>query len=283
MSPANPSNGRPIELSPIPGLRLDGEEAGEGRPVVLAHGLTATRRYVLQGSRLLARSGHRVISYDARGHGESSPAPDAGAYEYSDLVGDLRHVLDELGLDRPVLAGSSMGAATALALALAEPERASALVQITPAFDGSLRRDASDLDHWDGLAQALAEGDIEAFLERSEVNAVPERFRETALLAVRQRLERHRSLPAVGDALRVVPRSQAFEGLDGLEQLDLPVLIVASRDETDPGHPLAVAQAYARRLPRVRLIVEDPGQSPLAWRGSRLSKAIAEFLDSPPG
>ena len=54
------------------GVTLAGEEAGEGIPVVLLHGLTATRRYVVMGSRALERSGHRVISYDARGHGQSS-------------------------------------------------------------------------------------------------------------------------------------------------------------------------------------------------------------------
>ncbi len=280
---AKPSDSRPFRISPATGLSLSGEEAGQGAPVVLLHGLTATRRYVVQGSNLLARRGHRVISYDARGHGESSPAAEPTAYEYADLVADLGHVLDELALDRPVLVGSSMGAATALALALEEPDRVSALVQITPAFDGSPREDASDLDHWDGLADALAAGDIAAFMERSEVNAVPERFRETALLAVRQRLERHRNLSAVSDAVRVVPRSQAFPGLDGLAGLDLPVLVVGSRDDTDPGHPLAVAEEYARRLPRAQLLVEERGESPLAWRGSSLSKAIAAFLDSPPG
>ncbi len=98
---------------------LSGEVAGEGEPILLLHGLTATRRYVLQGSSLLARRGFRLASYDARGHGESAPAPDPAAYEYADLVDDLRSVLALLELERPVLAGSSMGAATALALALA--------------------------------------------------------------------------------------------------------------------------------------------------------------------
>jgi pimeloyl-ACP methyl ester carboxylesterase len=56
------------------GVELAGEEAGDGIPVVLLHGLTATRRYVVMGSRALERSGHRVVSYDARGHGRSTPA-----------------------------------------------------------------------------------------------------------------------------------------------------------------------------------------------------------------
>lgn len=269
-----------LTVSPAPGVHLEGSAEGSGAPIVLLHGLTATRRYVLQGSRMLARSGaHRVIAYDARGHGESSAAPDPGDYEYADLVADLRAVLDELELERPVLAGSSMGAATAMTLALAEPERVAALVQVTPAYDGVARTEPGD---WPQLADDLDAGDLEAFLEHVGVERLPERFREPATVAVRQRLERHRDLHAVADAVRVVPFSDAFEGLDGLSELDVPVLVVGSRDEADPEHPLAVAHEYVRRLPRARLVVEDEGESPLAWRGAQLSRAIAEFLDDLP-
>jgi len=109
------------------------EEAGEGIPVVLLHGLTATHRYVVMGSKALERSGHRVIAYDARGHGRSDPAPAPDAYRYEDLVADLERIMDERGIERAVLAGASMGAHTLLRFALERPERASALVVITPA------------------------------------------------------------------------------------------------------------------------------------------------------
>ena len=76
-----------------------------------------------------------------------------------------------------------------------------------------------------------------------------------------------------------MPRSTAWEGLDRLGDLEVPVLIVASRDEIDAMHPLAVAQDYERRLPRAELIVEEEGKSPLAWQGARLSGAIGDFLE----
>ena len=73
------------------GTSLEGECLGDGAPLVLLHGLSATRRNVVQGSRHLAKRGYRLIAYDARGHGASTPAQ---SYGYPELVGDLEAVLD---------------------------------------------------------------------------------------------------------------------------------------------------------------------------------------------
>jgi 3-oxoadipate enol-lactonase len=257
------------------GVRLAGERAGTGVPVVLLHGLTATRRYVLMGSRYLARAGCDLVAFDARGHGESSPAPDPSAYEYSDMVGDLDTVVRTTG-SPVVLVGNSMGAGTAVAFALAYPERVSALAIVTPGFGGGERGEA-DLEEWDRLAAGMKRAGVEGFMDAYEPPADP-RWRETALKFTRQRVERHRHPEAVADALRVVPRSIAFDGMDELERLDIPALVVGSRDESDPGHPLALAHEYADRLPRAELLVEDQGQSPIAWQGAQLSHAIEDFL-----
>ncbi|HEV2723980.1 MAG TPA: alpha/beta hydrolase [Thermoleophilaceae bacterium] len=255
------------------------EDTGAGPPIVLLHGLTATRRYVVQGSRHLLGRGYRVLAYDARGHGESEAPSDPGAYDYHLMVGDLDRVLTEKGLDRPVLVGSSMGAHTATAFALERPERVAALVQITPAYIGAGRSDPGELTHWDALAGALEQGDVEAFIGLSGTASIPERWREGVELGIRQRLERHRDLRAVAAALRVVPRSDAWAGLERLRGLEVPTLVVASRDEVDPGHPISVAEEYARLIPGAELVVEDPGASPLAWQGSQLSRAIGDFLE----
>src|SRR5688500_20336858 len=104
---------------------LAGEEAGDGVPIVLLHGLTATRRYVVMGSKNLERNGHRVVMYDARGHGRSEPAD---SYGYDALATDLLAVLDDRGIDRAVLAGASMGAHTIARFALDHAGRTAALV-----------------------------------------------------------------------------------------------------------------------------------------------------------
>ena len=63
---------------------------------------------------------------------------------------------------------------------------------------------------------------------------------------------------------------------DELAALDLPVTVVASRDEADPGHPYAVGERYAETIPGAQLVSEEPGKSPLAWQGGQLSRVIAE-------
>ena len=232
------------------------------------------------GSRTLERSNHRVLAYDARGHGRSAPAAD-GRYDYPRLVEDLLAVLDGAGIERATLAGVSMGAHTAAGFALAHPERVSALCLITPAFDPTASEDAAELEQWDRLAAGLRSGGVEGFVEAYDLAGLPATIRPTVETVLRQRLALHQHPGAVADALEAVPRSRPFESLSELETLDVPTLIVASRDELDPGHPLAVGETWARAIPTARLEVEPltvPPSSPIAWQGGRLSKLIAELI-----
>lgn len=257
-------------------VTLAASDDGEGPAIVLLHGLTASRRYVVMGSGALQRGGHRVIAYDARGHGASSPAPAPDAYGYERLTADLDAVLDALGVERAVLAGVSMGAHTCMRLALERPERVAGLVAITPAFDPVEYAKPERLARWDALSDALRSGGIDAFAEVFGMQRIPERWRATVGRALRQRMEVHEHLDAVADALRAVPRSAPFADLHALARIECPALVVGSRDDADPGHPLEVARRYGELLPRGRFVVEAEGDSPLAWQGGRLSKLIAE-------
>jgi pimeloyl-ACP methyl ester carboxylesterase len=218
-----------------------------------------------------------VIASDARGHGESDPTPAGRGYGYPELVGDLEAVVEaEVGEGRFALAGHSMGAHTAVAYALAHPERLAALVVIGPVYAGAISPES--IEYWDGLAAALEEDGIDGFLDYIDrVQGIDPGWRDSVLRFTRERMERHRHLDAVAAALREVPRSRPFGSLPDLETLEVPSLVVASRDDADPGHPYEVAAEYARRLPDAELISEAEGRSPLAWQGGRLSREVAAF------
>ena len=256
---------------------IAGEALGEGPPILLLHGITATRRYVVHGSKVLSRRGYRQLTYDARGHGRSDPAPAEGGYAYTDLVGDVEVVAaDQVGNGPFVLGGHSMGAHTAVAYALGHAERLAGLVVIGPVYTGF--NDPQGLESWDRLAEGLERGGVDGFMEAFDRGLDPE-WRDVVLRFTRQRMNEHLHPDAVARALREVPRSPPFDSMSDLELLDLPVLVVASHDTADPGHPYGVAAAYADAIPGARLVSEDEGASPLAWQGGRLAQAIAGFVD----
>jgi len=255
--------------------RLLGDDTGgDGTPILLLHGLSATRRYVLHGSRMLERSGYRLVSYDARGHGESDPALTSTAYDYASLVDDALAVLEDRGIDRAVLAGHSMGSHTAVALALRHPERVAALILGAPAHLG---RPTDEPERWDRLAAGLRHGGVEGFYA-AIADKGPEEWQERLRRVVIQRMERHLHPDAVADALTWTPRSAAFDGLEALDAVVAPTLIVATRDEFDADHPYAVSMEYAEHIPDSETVTEDAGSPPLTWRGGALSAEIARFL-----
>jgi hypothetical protein len=154
------------------------------------------------------------------------------------------------------------------------------VVAITPAFDPDL---PADLDRWDELARGLRSGGIEGFVAAYRVaDEVPAAWAETVGTVLRQRMAQHEHLDAVADALQHVPRSRPFDAIAELGAIAVPTVVVASRDEADPGHPLAVGEAYAAAIPGARLLTEEPGRSPLAWQGGQLSRVIAELAAQTP-
>jgi pimeloyl-ACP methyl ester carboxylesterase len=250
------------------------EDAGSGDAVIGLHGLTATRRYVLMGARLVERAPRRVVLFDARGHGASSPAP-GGDYSYEAMAGDLEAVLDALAIERALLAGVSMGAHTAVRFTLDHPDRVGGLLLVTPAHDPE--RAQAGLVRWDALAAGLRDGGIDGFVAAFDVDRLAPEWRETVERGIRQRLAGHLHPGAVADALSAVPRSQPFASWTELAAIAAPVVVVGSRDEIDPQHPLAVARRYAETIPGARLVVEDEGRPPTAWQGGQLSRLVLNF------
>jgi pimeloyl-ACP methyl ester carboxylesterase len=271
---------KPFEVD-AGGFFIRGEEVGEGPPIVLLHGITATRRYVVHGSFALARSGYRLITYDARGHGESDPAPAGQGYTYEELARDLEVVLAALTDSPPVVGGHSLGCHTAATWALENAGEPAGLVFIGPVNRG-MPAPPEVLAYWDGLAEGLEADSLDGFMRAYEQDlAVAPEWREKIIAITRERIGRHRQPEAFADALRQVARSQPFEGLAELESLDVPALVVASHDDADPTHPYSVAEAWADALPNAELISEERGQAPLAWQGGRLSREIAAFCERP--
>jgi pimeloyl-ACP methyl ester carboxylesterase len=99
-------------------------DEGEGEPIVLVHGFASNKEVNWAGPgwiTTLTRAGRRVIALDNRGHGGSSKLYDPAAYHSAVMAGDVRALIDHLGIGRADVLGYSMGARIAAFLALLHP------------------------------------------------------------------------------------------------------------------------------------------------------------------
>lgn len=262
-------------------LQLNVVSEGEGKPIVLLHGLTASQKYGAMGSNQIPKSGFRLVTYDARGHGKSE-APKDGSYSYSLLVDDLVDVLDQLNIDQAVIGGTSMGSHTSLLFALRYPERVAGLLLTTPAYLPGDHDNPVERDRWNRLSFALRDGGIEEFIQAEEWERCDPRWRDVVMTATRQRLQTHQDLVSVADAIDGITTSSVFSDLAELATIDLPVTIIASSDHADPWHQLAVADAWQQAIPGSKLLIESEGSAPIAWQGRQISDAAIDLWTTNP-
>ena len=127
MAFARPARSRRLQLAALDTHFLDWP--GEDPPILLLHPNRTNARvwdFVVDHSLLK----HRFIAPDARGHGLTA-YPGEG-YGYADYLGDLRALLDALGIARVHIVGAATGGNLALLLASESPERVASLVVVDP-------------------------------------------------------------------------------------------------------------------------------------------------------
>jgi pimeloyl-ACP methyl ester carboxylesterase len=116
------------------GIKLHVVEAGDGFPVVLAHGfpeLSYSWRHQIPA---LAEAGYKVIAPDQRGYGQSDKPEAITDYDIHHLAGDLLGLLDEAGHERAVFVGHDWGALVVWQMALLHPERMAGVVGMSVPF-----------------------------------------------------------------------------------------------------------------------------------------------------
>src|SRR4029077_660477 len=118
----------------MPLHRIDGQwihyedTGGDLPPVVPGHGVLRVGEMFAPQLEALA-SRYRIITWDARCHGETETSDDP--FSYWDLAEDLNGLLNHLGIARAVIGGMSQGGFVALRFALKHPERVAALILIS--------------------------------------------------------------------------------------------------------------------------------------------------------
>ena len=237
------------------GVELAWHELGEGRAVVLLHGLfsDAETNWIRFGHAAeIAGRGLRVIMPDLRGHGTSARPYDPEAYPPDILVDDGLALIAHLGLAEHDLGGYSLGGRTAVRMVVrgAVPGR---LVVAGMGIDGMLDT-GRRTEHFRRIFQGLGTH------ERGSPEWMAEAFLKTT----------------GGDPQALLPLLDSFVDTREAElrAIDLPTLVVSGAEDRDNGS----AEELAAMLPRGRY-VEVPGNHMSAVTKPELGRALADFLD----
>jgi pimeloyl-ACP methyl ester carboxylesterase len=241
------------------------------RPLILVHGLLLSQEMHRPLAEELAARGNRVITVDLLGHGESDRPRDMWRYSMRFFGDQVVALMDHLEIEEAVVMGTSLGANTALNIALTAPERLRAMVIEMPVLDNALM--------WSALAftpllAALTFGESAMKLLGRGARSVPRRL-----------------LPHYGNVMLDLVRQEpgpsgaVLQGLffgriaphrNDRRKFQTPALVLGHR--RDPVHPFSDAGMLAEELPNGRLLVAN-SLVELRMQPDRLTGEIADFLD----
>ena len=241
------------------------------RTLILVHGLLLSQQMHRPLAKALAARGNRVITVDLLGHGESARPRDMWRYSMRFFGDQVVALMDHLGVEEAVVMGTSLGANTALNVALTHPERLRGMVIEMPVLDNALMSSALAFTP---LLVALTFGESAMKLLGRGARAVPRKL-----------------LPHYGNVMLDLvrqepgPSAAVLQGLffgriaphrNDRRLFQTPALVLGHR--RDPVHPFSDAGMLAEELPNGRLIMANSFVE-LRMQPERLTGEIADFLD----
>ena len=266
-------NGAPLEsknaaMVEVRGVELAVTDEGGGPAYFWGHGLSGSMgqdaKFSMFNWARLAES-HRVVRWDARGHGESSGTEEPDTYRWDNLARDLLALADALGEEQFVAGGVSMGAATALHAAVLAPERVRGLVLVLAPTAYETR--AAQGDIYRGGAELIERNGLDAYVARANEQPAPAILGEFADMYHFEPAVSERLLPSVlrGAGMSDLPSP------DAVRSINVPVLLLPWA--TDAGHPVSTSEKLLELLPNAEMHLAEKLEDVGPW-----TDRVADFL-----
>ena len=260
-----------------------------GRDILLTHGLASNQQLWFGAASFLAERGHRVVTFDQRGHGHSSKPESVGqtstGYEMATVADDLIQLVATLGLDRPLIGGQSWGGNVVLEAAHRHPSEISGAVLV----DGGFLHLERQYPDWAQCAEALAPpplagtpvAQITAWIE-STASTWPAQGRAATLANFEMRndgtiapwltLDRH--LAVLRGLWEHVPSSR-------YSSISVPTLIIAAADSDEArARKQSAIDEAAAVIPVCRAVWFDPAHHDgHAQFPADVADTVASFID----
>ncbi|MGI8609425.1 MAG: alpha/beta fold hydrolase [Candidatus Dormibacteria bacterium] len=269
MSPGSGGRAATFEFE---GCTLAYTDYGSGnQAVILIHGQLLSRFMHGPLAESLAEQGHRVITMDLLGHGESDRPPDMWRYSMTQFAEQVVGLMDHLGLDKAVVGGTSLGANVGLEFGATAPERARGLLVEMPVLDQGVYGAVMAFTPLMTMLQYGAPAVRAAgFLARLVPRSILPFLGNVILDTIRQD---HAASPAILQGMflgRIAPHRSLRR------KFDMPVLVIGHH--SDPIHPFVDAEMLASELPNARLI-EATSILEMRLHPERLTEEMGRFLD----
>lgn len=255
-------------------VRIRTEGPADAPAIVLIHGFTFSLESWDGWAADLARD-HRVVRYDLAGHGLSNPDP-KGRYGTKDRVGQLRALMDRLGIAKAVIAGNSFGGLIAWNFAAAHPDRVEKLVLVDSAafsINGVTDKPVPVPPAMRGYLLNPSPAGV-AF-SAAQIYAHPDRLPPEQFGRMRAMIARN------GPAL--IAHLEQFtlpDPLPGLARVKAPTLILWGR--ADKLIPVVQASQIADAIPAEKLIIyDDVGHAPQEEASAATVADLRTFLNNP--
>jgi pimeloyl-ACP methyl ester carboxylesterase len=256
------------------GLRFHYRDEGQGFPFVFQHGLGGDSSQPL--SVYQPSPGIRLLSCDARGHGQTSPLGDVDRLRIATLADDLVAFLDHLSIERAVIGGISLGSAVAVNLALRFPDRVLGLILSRPAwFDGPLPENVRLFTMIARLIRERGARDgLEQFRKMPEFRRMDRESPECARSLIGQ-FDQPRARECVARLERLAGDTPCRDRAD-YHRIRVNTLILGNRQ--DPIHPWEFAVTLSRQIDRAILREITPKSVSLEQHAADVQNAVDDFL-----
>ena len=259
------------------------EDHGAGQPVVLIHGYPLSGRAWDKQVPVLLDAGHRVITYDRRGFGQSSQ-PTSG-YDYDTFAADLNTLLEHLDLRDAVLAGHSMGTGEVTRyLSRYGSDRVAKGVLVSPIppylLQAADNPDGVPASLFDGFAQA-ARADTPAWMKGFLDNFYNvDTLRGTLVSDQAWQASWNLAVTASATAAVACISTWTTDFRDDLPKIDVPILVI--QGDADQVLPLdKTGQRLPALIKDVRLTVVEGGPHAIPWtHANQVNTALLGFIRS---
>ncbi len=248
------------------------DTGGDGPVVLLLQGFMASRGIWKWQVEAFSRH-HRVITMDNRDAGESEP--ESGTYSVADMAGDVKSLLDVLGIEQASIVGHSMGGYIALHFAANYPERLEKLILVSTSAlsGGALGRSAPTFNR-----SRFIEDPVERTRQRYTHMTAPGYFEANpAKLEAVAQTARGNGMTFEAMARQSDSAFMTHDAREALPQIAVPVLII--HGDVDPTIPISAGRRLAEAIPDSRLVEwENVGHLPHLERTEEFNKLVLEFL-----